>query len=205
MAQATLTQQISVGGISINASVARSEAGVISQDLSGDFALAAGNAGTLSTRTDNNTGVLTLGDGHSITTGMTVDVFWDGGVRYGMTVGTVNVNDVPIDLGAGDNLPAEDAEIVVSEQRTIDIDVDGDLLSFLAAAFNRRVHIDFLDDGAVSLLAVDLPASEPFEWHSDSPHANLLAGSVVAEAKISNGESAGTASGGFGLLYDSLS
>jgi hypothetical protein len=73
--------------------------------------LAAAKTGTLTTRTDNDTGTLTMTAGHGITTGQTLDVYWAGGQRRGMTVGTVATNSVPIDGGAGDNLPANTTAI----------------------------------------------------------------------------------------------
>lgn len=66
-------------------------------------------AGTLTTRTDNQTGTLTMSDaGHGITTGAVIDLYWEGGARYGITVGTVSGTSVPIgadDSGHGNNLP----------------------------------------------------------------------------------------------------
>lgn len=71
--------------------------------------------GELTTRTDNETGTLTMDTGHGITTGARLDLYWadgDGagtpGSRRGITVGTVSGNTVPIgadNSGSGDNLP----------------------------------------------------------------------------------------------------
>lgn len=62
---------------------------------------------SLTTRTDNDTGVLTMTNSdHGIETGDKLDIYWDGGCRRNMTVGTVSGTTVPIDLGSGDNLPA---------------------------------------------------------------------------------------------------
>jgi hypothetical protein len=71
-----------------------------------DPTLAAAKVGQLTTRTDDNTGTLTMDSGHGITTGARLDLYWTGGRRYNITVGTVATNSVPIDLGAGDALPA---------------------------------------------------------------------------------------------------
>src|SRR5437870_3562372 len=59
--------------------------------------------GSLTTRTDNDTGSVTVIGTNTIITGDKVDVYWSGGQRRGMTVGTVAGQVVPIDLGAGDN------------------------------------------------------------------------------------------------------
>ena len=69
--------------------------------------LPAAKAGTLSARTDDNTGVVTLAAGHGLEVGDVVDVYWSGSgnYRYGMDVTVVDGNDVTVDGGAGaDNL-----------------------------------------------------------------------------------------------------
>lgn len=69
----------------------------------------AATAGTLTTRTDADTGVITLSGGHGLSSG-TGDVFWNDtttgikGSRRGMTW-TVSVNALTVDGGAGDDLP----------------------------------------------------------------------------------------------------
>jgi hypothetical protein len=54
-----------------------------------DVDLPAGKAGTLTTRTNNTDGAATLSAGHGILTADVVDIYWDGGCRYGAIVGTV--------------------------------------------------------------------------------------------------------------------
>lgn len=73
--------------------------------------VAAAKTGTLTTRTDANTGVITGQSGHGVTTGARLDVYWADGKRYGMTVGTVSGTSIPIDLGAGDNLPDDGTDL----------------------------------------------------------------------------------------------
>lgn len=76
-------------------------------------------AGTLTTRTDDDTGVLTMEDGHGIVTGNVVDVYWEDGSRTGMDVGTVSTNTVQIDGGEGDNLPADETPVNVVNQNAV--------------------------------------------------------------------------------------
>ncbi|MBK9128182.1 MAG: hypothetical protein IPM13_10320 [Phycisphaerales bacterium] len=64
-----------------------------------------GKRGTLTTRTSDTAGTLTMESGHGIATGNTIHVYWDGGKRIGVTVGTVSGTSVPISGGSGDNLP----------------------------------------------------------------------------------------------------
>ena len=55
--------------------------------------------GTLSTRTSTTVGTLTMAGGHGITTGVLIDLFWSGGSRARVTVGSVSGNSVPISGG----------------------------------------------------------------------------------------------------------
>jgi hypothetical protein len=81
--------------------------------------------GTLTTRTDDDTGEVTLSPSHGVMTGHTLDVHWDDmgtpRSRTGMTAGTVATNVVPIDGGTGDNLPAATTDVnVVNQSATLD-------------------------------------------------------------------------------------
>lgn len=74
--------------------------------------------GTLTTRTDDDTGTLTMTDaGHLITTGAVIDLYWSGGTRRRVVVGTVSGTSVPfgaVTVGAGDNLPIATTAIVAA-------------------------------------------------------------------------------------------
>lgn len=67
--------------------------------------------GTLSTRTDNTSGQLTLDSLHGVLSDSVGGLYWNGGQRLGVAVGTVNGNLVPFSGGSGDNLPAQDTAI----------------------------------------------------------------------------------------------
>jgi hypothetical protein len=131
-------------------------------------ALVAAQTGTLSTRTDNDTGVATLTTGHGIvTSGDKVDVYWSGGVRYGMTA-TVATNDVTIDGGGGDNLPAQSTAVTVVTQVEINpLNLDGDNAQVVGVIYRNtgagagmdtgaKAHIDFQDSGSASINELDL-------------------------------------------------
>src|SRR4051794_23760974 len=98
---ATFQRTFQVAGQSYNTSrqVQANAANPYSVDLP------AAKTGQLTTHTDNTTGTLTMAGGHGITTGARLDVYWTGGSRRGVTVGTVATNSVPFSGGAGDNLP----------------------------------------------------------------------------------------------------
>lgn len=94
--------------------------------------IAAGKAGSLTVRTDANTGTVTMADaGHGLVAGNRVSVFWLDPVtgaqlcQYKSTVGIVSGVSVPIDLGLGDNLPVAATAVVVC----IDTEIDYALLA----------------------------------------------------------------------------
>lgn len=195
---ATVKTTVNVGGLSFAGDTAtREAAGQISQQPT----LPAGKAGTLTTRTDNDTGVATLGAGHGIITGDKVDVFWDGGLRYGMDA-TVAGNAVTVDAGAGDNLPAQATDLVVCKPVALELDVDGDQLKALGAFFGKRGHVRFLDGSAATLLSIPLAASVPYSWISDAAVANPLEGDVVGSVLMSCGDASAGGPMSLGILYD---
>jgi hypothetical protein len=106
-----IVNNFSLGGIAFNASAQ------LTADVqeSTTYSVPVAQTGTLTTRTDNDTGTLTMASGgHGITTGARLDIYWTGGCRRGMVVGTVSGTTVPIDLGSGDNLPIATTTIQAS-------------------------------------------------------------------------------------------
>lgn len=112
--------------------------------------------GTLSTRTDGDTGVCTLSSGHLITVSDTVSVWWSGGDRKGMTVTAVNGSLVTVDAGTGDNLPATSSAVDVGPDPTATVgfliyagdklpNYNGDLTRFraLQATAGAKMNINF--------------------------------------------------------------
>ena len=102
----TSSSSASGGGLSV-ASTESVEVPIVSNI---NTSVAAAKTGVLTTRTDANTGSLTMDTGHGITTGQRLDLYWTiSSVNYqrrGLTVGTVATNAVPIDGGSGDVLPS---------------------------------------------------------------------------------------------------
>jgi len=193
-----ITNAIDLAGISANGVTIRTADGQISHEV----ALPAGKSGTLSTRTDDDTGVATLAANHGITVDDYVDVYWDGGVRYGMDVTGVEGTAVSIDLGDGDNLPTQDTVIIVTPRVEIDVDFDGDNVEMIAAVCPRRAHLEFLTDADVSIKVQELTAAEPWSWVADQGVTNPLTGDPVGKIQASCGE-ATAATLKIGVLYDS--
>lgn len=194
----TINVIASAGGQSVQGTIQRTAEGGLPQDVT----LPAGQAGTLTTRTDDNTGVATLTDTPSVAENDIVDVYWTGGVRYGMVVGIVAVKAVPLEGGVGDVLPAGTTALVVTEQVSIDAAFDGDNLEMLAIVSTLRSHVDFWEAGATAFAREQL-ASEPFLWATTTGVTNPLAGKTIATIRASNGVSTAAATLKIALLYDS--
>ena len=198
MSQGTISTTINVGGIAASAQLVREATGTVAHDV----ALPAALDGELTTRTDNDTGVITLAGGHGLQTGDEIDVYWEGGSRSGMSC-TVNVNAVTVDGGAGDNLPALNAPVTVSKPTTIDTDVVGNLIVMGVAACDRKSTMRFLGAADALILKVELGANEFWSWvseHSANPFADATLGKILA----STGSTLG-ATGKIALMYYSAS
>lgn len=76
--------------------------------------LPAAKTGDLTTRTDDDEGVITLDVGHGFSNG-TYDIYWEDGCRYGVTL-TIATNAATISggTGAGDVLPADETAVTVA-------------------------------------------------------------------------------------------
>lgn len=196
MATVTHGQSISGGGITIQPlPITRTNSGVIALEDTLDAA----KTGTLTTRTDDNTGTLTMSGGHGITDAQVIDVYWSGGVRYGMTVGTVATNSVPIDGGSGDNLPAQDTAITAVVQKSINLAIDGDEADFIAVCLETidktlrtAGHIQFRDAANDEIAEIDLVANVAQVWDITGGSANPFTGDPITNLKVSQANSTST-------------
>ncbi len=171
-----------------------------------------GYAGTLTTRTDDNTGTVTLAAGHGIVTGDEVDIYWDGGVQYAVTVGTVATNSMPFDAGIGDNLPTASppTAVVVCKRVEVNADIDGDSLSFLAckqhydqANETANSHVDFQSAAPAEIEELDLAANVPRTFNIRAGDPNGFTGDPITKLYVSNGSLVNTARFQLLALFDS--
>lgn len=196
MATVTHAQSISGGGITIQTMpVTRTNSGTIALEDT----LNAAKSGTLTTRTDNNTGTLTMTAGHGLTTGQIVDIYWDGGVQRTVTVGTVATNSVPFDLGIGDNLPTANTAVTVCVQKAINLAIDGDNAKILAVVLETvdktlrtAANVQFLDSAADVIAEIDLVANVPQVWDIEGGSANPFTGDPITNLKASQANSTST-------------
>lgn len=145
--QLNLVSNFNLGGIYFSASVA----------LTGDLVLSAvasvpaAQPGSLTVRTDNATGTLTMtNSSHGITTGIRIDLYWSGGCRRGVAVGTVSGTSVPITVGSGDNLPAAATAIVASIPVKREIAFLNASLQAIAVTNNAESQFTFVESNSTT-------------------------------------------------------
>jgi hypothetical protein len=199
MSSATSRRQISIAGLSVNSKI-------VVDGYEGSIGvqptLAAAKTGTLTTRTDNDTGVATMDSGHGFATNDVLDVYWDGGARYGMTA-TVSTNAVTIDGGAGDNLPTTSTALTVMKQVVLSQPFDGSKVKALALHCKEtRCTILFYESSSLRL-AVQLNADTPYEWFSGGYGSNPLASyTAITAIKMTHADSSAEQAITAGFLLD---
>ncbi len=162
MPSAQHNQSFSAPGYSFNSNEA-----AVTADSNANYevpiaAVGAVDSGTLTTRTGDTSGVATLNASHTIETADVVDVYWDGGVRYGMDA-TKSGAAVTVDGGGGDVFPSQDTAVTVVVQTEINpLNVDGDNVEIIGVFYRNasdtgaKAHIDFQDVGDASINELDL-------------------------------------------------
>jgi len=195
----------SMGGLSIETTVTREGSGGVPPQ---EKSLPKADAGTLSTRTNDTDGTLTLGSGHGVATGNKIDIFWtdaNGNLKcaYGATVGTVAGNSVPFTGASGDVLPALDSAITADVQTALDCDFDGDKLKMILAKSDRNGNLIFEDSGNAVLDHATLLATEPYFYYSGAGQTNPLSGNPVDEIRVTNADSVNAATFQMNGIYNS--
>lgn len=147
-----------------------------------------GAASTLTTRTDNTTGSITGPAGHGIVTAQVVDLYWVGGSRRSVIVGTVAGNVIPISGGQGDNLPVAASAITVAPRVTIDLaTLTGSKIKAVAAqaeAVRSTVIIAQAND--TEILARVVQSGRVLAWDDEDGTANPFTAVNVGKAYVSH-------------------
>lgn len=207
----SLTYAVSVSGsgLSMQSAVVRSGSASVGLVES----LAAAKTGTLTTRTDNTDGELTMSASHGITTAAVIDLHWTvagvPGVRYGVVVGTVATNAVPISGGAGDNLPADETAITAVLPTTANVYIDGDNTKLLAielkttdTSLRTAGHVSFRDASDDLIAELDLVTNVPRIYDIEGGSSNPFTGDPITYIEASNGNSSVAATLQIQSVYD---
>lgn len=161
-----------------------------------DPTLAAAKTGTLSTRTSDTAGTLTMAGGHGIVDGDIIDIYWADGQATAALVGTVATNSVPFTLATGDVLPIATTAITAMVQRVETFSfADADLVALAVGAGTAACSVTFYDDadaavGAVRVArAADGATTQHYVWDDESG-ATIPVSDDVATIGITHGDSA---------------
>lgn len=201
----SVSMSASIAGLSMSGSLQRTGSGA----LGGDLSLAAGNAGSITTRTDNDTAVITAtSSDHDIVSTDVVDVYWGSGstagIRRGM-VATVSGTAISVDGGAGDNLPALTTAVVVDKQQTLNIDFTAAEAILAAASAQYRASVAWQEGDGTAVLNLDLCKSgtdgEVWSW-ANYTNVSTPFGANVGKVVMSNGNSSNANAVNLGVLLD---
>lgn len=178
--------------------------------LSGNIAsqfeetLAAAQPGTLTTRTSNTDGTLTMNNaGHGITNGVRLDIYWNNGanVAYGATVGVVSGTSVPFTGAQGTVLPAASTAVTAMIPVAIPFSITGNNMQALTAYSDKPGLFVFADATPTTKLAVELiTAADAYGWGVGDVAANPLAGLTVTQCFISHSDGVNTSVMRAGML-----
>lgn len=159
-----------------------------------EMTVAAAIAGVLTTRTDANTGILTVASGHGITDADTVDLYDEDGalLRKDVDVTATTATTISIDAGTGDDLPAEDEIVNVAKQQTLNCTIDGDAIQIIGILLDvpgatTEGRILFEDAAGDDIADLTLVAQAAQITHVAGGASNPFAGDPITAAKVSNG------------------
>jgi hypothetical protein len=198
-------RSVSGGGVSIARTVNRTADGSANVSIT----LPAATAGTLTTRTDNDTGIITVAS-HSFGDTDTVDVYWSGGRRYGVDITAHTGTTISIDVGSGDNLPIATTAVTIVKQVPINIAIDGDNAVLVAVSLetsdpslSTKGRVQFLDSAEDTILSLSLTANTPNVVDITGGDTNVYSGDPITHAVASNANSSYAATLNILALQDS--
>lgn len=207
MASVTMSIGVSIGGVGMQGSITRTEVGT----LAFDTILPMAQKGTLTTRTDTDTGVITLDASAipTVTVGDKITLTWiTGGVpfsRHGMNVTVVAGSAITIDVGTGDVLPAvSTANITIAKQITIDVNLNGSLIVIFAYSAPTETFLDVQEVSGTSPASnpLTIPAREGYFWWDDGPVPNPFNNVNIGSVITANLDTTQTSQITLGILYD---
>jgi hypothetical protein len=155
---------------------------------SSDVSLPAAVSGTLTTRTSDSVGVVTVAS-HSITTSDKVAVFWSGGYRYNVAVSATSGTTISIGSGgSGDNLPAASTALTICKETTLSFSHVGNDIKGMVVHSPQRMSMNVRDTVPASQVAADVPANEGWFWISNATGTSPFAGDTLQDIILANAD-----------------
>lgn len=187
-----------VNGVSFQSAATVTSNNKIGFSLAGNLAF----AGTLTTRTDNDTGVITTTLAHGLSASDFVDVMWSGGTRRRMDITAVTSTTITVDLGTGDNLPVLTTAVTVSKPFEAPAVVVGNNVDGIFVTAPCAGIATFIDAGSppVELASFIFTTAGAYIWTSSDGTTGVLAGdttvtvtwsqldATLAAGQVANGE-----------------
>lgn len=170
---ATISETVSVGGLTLTETTQVTAENAVIKDV----LVPAGKAGTLTTRTNNTDGsVTTTAGGHGIVNAQVVDLYWVGGSRRNVVVGTVAGSVIPFTGGVGDNLPVATTAITISARVSVAVALVGADVAMLACQVPASVRGTFSLRETGNAYPVNQTQLGVWHWTANNGVANPLTG-----------------------------
>jgi len=174
-------QTIAGKTISGNASIAADN------EVSSTETIPVGIAGTLSTRTSDTAGVLTVESGHGYESADEISIASASAFSYDGVVDSVAATTITFSSADGDVLPLVDAAIIASQPTEIDITFSGTALVALAASCTQRALFTLENSSTVDLAQEVQANGLPYAWNTSMGFTNPVTGDAIVKANVYNG------------------
>ena len=179
----TFTRTITGGGINLQ----DTESVTGEARRSANPTVAGAKTGTLSTRTSDTAGTLTLETGHGITDGQRIDIYWgtvgSGSYVTSATVGTVAGLAVPFTTAVG-VLPIATTAVRACVANEASLPIVGDNMQAIAAGCGTTPALFVVADGSGDLATFYTTGSGAYGWKTGDG-TNPIAGDTATKVFIS--------------------
>lgn len=188
MAQGRLGYDISIGGVTIQKTIARTADHANTYEVTLPVAWAVSSW----VKTDADTAAGNLAGGHGQTTG-TYDVYWSGGKRVDVAV-TVTVNALALEGGTGTDFPASaTTTVVICKQTTVNTAIDGDAIKLAAlsleytdATATSRGRLLFEDATGDDIADIAIVGNAPTVYDVEGGVTNPLSGDPIVVCRATH-------------------
>jgi hypothetical protein len=158
-------------------------------------------SGTLTVRTDNDTGTISFAEDPGISAGSRLDVYWAGGARRGMKATSISgtgpwlvvVGNAVGDVGVGDNLPVQDTVVTVGKVQSWDFNVIGNNIKALIASASAKATIVLASGTDTEEWAAVFEEGAGVKgWFEGNGETNPIVGDTITKIFMSHGDTSGT-------------
>ena len=147
----------------------------------------AAEAGMLSVRTSVGAGTLSVNNSdHSFSVNDIVDLYWNGGARRSVKIGTVSGTVCTILEGAGDDLPTQGTTVFISPCVLLESEVVGTKIKAIFLYTENRGQITFMNSDDAEQFHKELGFGSAWEWLEGNGTQNPFKDAIVSSVLVSN-------------------